>query len=65
MPLTYEEVKKIIEKVPPAEKGMPALVVGDKTYTWEQVLVEIKSKSQLAEKMLVEIEGMKKYGRKN
>jgi len=63
MSLTYEEVEKIIGQVPPAEKDMPALVVDDKAYTWEEILAEIKNESLLSKKMLIEIEEMRKHGK--
>ncbi len=62
MTLTFEEAKKIIGQVPAAERSMPALVIDETTYNWEEVLTEIGKKSQLAEKMLIEIEEMRKHG---
>ena len=64
MPLAYEEVEKIIKKVPPAEKGMPALIVESKDYTWKEILIEIKKKSELSKQMLIKIEEIRKHGRK-
>ncbi len=64
MALTYANVEAIIESVPPAERDMPALVVGDDVYTWNQIRDEIKKKSPLAEKILIRINELKEeHGR--
>lgn len=65
MPLTFEEAKEIIGKVPPAEMDMPALVIDEKTSTWKEVLAEIEEESALAQKMLIKIEEMRKNGNEN
>lgn len=65
MSLTHNHVETMISRVPTAERHMAALVIKNKAYTWEQVLVEMKKKSALSTKMINKIEEIIKNGRKN
>lgn len=58
--MSKEIIEKIFSKLPPAEKKMPAVIIDGNTYTWEQVMEEIKKGGELAEKIQNKIEKMRK-----
>lgn len=64
MALTVADVLRTINRVPTAEKDMPALVVDNKVYTWNEILYHQK-KSALMKKIISEIEKMRKNIDKN
>lgn len=63
--ITSKKVKEIISNVPAAERKMPALVVGGKVYTWEEILTEIDKKSNKSKKILITIDKIVENARKN
>ena len=61
MALTISEIKIIIEKVPAAEKNMPALVVDNKILTWKEILHNhVERNSAVMGKIISEIEEIRK-----
>jgi len=54
--MSYEEIKRIYERLPEAEKKMAVISVKDKVYTWEEVLAEVEKGGELADQMQKKIE---------
>ena len=42
--MSKELIKKIFERLPIAERNMPAVVIDGNTYTWEQAWIEVRDK---------------------
>ena len=53
-------IKKIFERLPIAERKMPAVIIDGKTLTWEQVWIEVRDDGPLSEKIQKKIEEIKK-----
>ena len=60
--MSIEKIKKIFERLPPAERNMPAVILNGKTFTWEQAWIEIRDKKPLADKLQEKIEEINKNG---
>ena len=60
--MSKEKVKKIFERLPPAERNMPAVIVDGKTFTWEQAWIEIRDDKPLADEIQKKIEEINKDG---
>tara|TARA_Y100000034_G_C6658157_1_gene288431 strand:- start:295 stop:477 length:183 start_codon:yes stop_codon:yes gene_type:complete len=58
--MSKELIKKIFERLPIAERKMPAVVVDGKTFTWEEAWEEVRDDKPLAEKIQKKIEELKK-----
>ena len=55
-----EMIKKIFERLPIAERKMPAVIIKGKTFTWEQAWIEVRDNGPLAEKIQKKLEEFKK-----
>lgn len=55
-----EKMKKIFERLPPAERNMPAVIVDGKTFTWKEAWIEIRDNKPLAKKVQTKIEEINK-----
>jgi len=49
--MSKENFKKIFERLPVAERKMPAVIVDGQVFTWEQAWIEIKDDKPLAKKV--------------
>ena len=58
--MSREEIRKIFERLPPAERKMPALIMNGKTFTWEDVWIEVRDNKPLAKEIQKKIEELKK-----
>ena len=58
--MSKELIKKIFERLPIAERKMPAVIIDGKTLTWEQVWIEVRDDGPLSEKIQKKIEEIKK-----
>lgn len=56
--MSKELIERIVKNIPSAEMKMPAVIVDGQTYTWEQVLAEIKKSGEMADKIQRKIEEM-------
>lgn len=55
-----ELIKKIFERLPLAEREMPAVIIGEKTFTWKEAWEEVRDDGPLAEEIQKKIEELKK-----
>ena len=60
--MSKELIKKIFERLPEAEKKMPAVIVDGKTFTWEEAWIEVRDDKPLGEKIQKQIEELKSNG---
>jgi hypothetical protein len=51
--MSKELIKKIFERLPIAERKMPAVIIDEQTFTWEEAWIEIRDDKPLAEKILL------------
>jgi|TARA_B100001971_G_C18028480_1_gene451266 hypothetical protein len=58
--MSKELIKKIFERLPIAERKMPAVIIDEQTFTWEEAWIEIRDDKPLAEKIQKKIEELKK-----
>jgi len=57
--MTLARINRWYNRIPPAERGLPILMISDKVYTPNQVLSQVKKGTQLGRKMQqVAVEGM-------
>ncbi len=58
--MSKEKFQKIFERLPIAERKMPAVIVDGQTFTWEQAWIEIKDDKPLAKKVQEKFEEINK-----
>lgn len=58
--MSIESFKKIFERLPIAERKMPAVIVDGQTFTWEEVWKEVRDNKPLAKKLQDKIEELGK-----
>lgn len=58
--MSKELIKKIFERLPIAERKMPALIIDGKTYTWEEVWIEVRDDKPNSKKIQQKIEELKR-----
>lgn len=58
--MSKELIKKIFERLPIAEREMPAVIVNGKTFTWEEVWIEVRDNRPLAKEIQKKIEELRK-----
>jgi len=58
--MTKEKIKKIFERLPLAERKMPAVIVEGKVFTWEAAWIEVRDNKPLAKKVQEKIEEINK-----
>ena len=58
--MSKENFKKIFERLPIAERKMPAVIVDGKVFTWEEAWLEIRDDKPLAKKIQDKIEEITK-----
>jgi len=58
--MSKEFIKKIFERLPIAERKMPAIIIDGQTLTWEEAWIEVRDDKSLAEKIQKKIEELKK-----
>mgnify|MGYP001583067783 CR=1 FL=1 len=62
--MSKEIIKAIFERLPMAERKMPAIIIDGKTLTWEEVWIEVRDNKPLAPKIQTEIEKLKENARR-
>jgi len=58
--MSKEKIKKIFERLPLAERKMPAVIIDGKVFTWEEAWLEIRDDKPLAKKIQEKIEEINK-----
>ena len=63
--MSKELMRKIFERLPPAERKMPAVIINGRTFTWEQAWIEVRDNKPLAEKIQKKIEELRENAQKD
>jgi len=58
--MSKEVIKEIFERLPQAERKMPAVIIDGRTFTWEEAWIEVRDDKPLAEEIQKRIEELKK-----
>lgn len=59
--MSREKVRKIFERLPIAERRMPAVIIDGKVFTWEEAWIEIRDNKPLSKKIQDKIDEIDEY----
>lgn len=62
--MSKEDFKRIFERLPIAERKMPAIIIDEKVFTWEEAWIEVRDNKPLAKKIQDKIEEIIKNGKR-
>lgn len=62
--MSKEIIKAIFERLPIAERKMPAIIVDGKILNWEKVWTEVRDDKPLSQKIQSRIEELKQNARR-
>ena len=62
--MTKEIIRTIFERLPVAERKLPAIIIEGKTLTWEEVWIEVRDNKTLAQKIQSKIEELKENAKR-
>ena len=62
--MSKEIIKAIFERLPMAERKLPAIIIDGRVLTWEEVWLEVRDNKPLAQKIQERIEELKQNARR-
>ena len=62
--MSKEIIKAIFERLPMAERKLPAIIIDNKIMTWEEVWIEVRDDKPLAQKIQNRIEELKQNAKR-
>ena len=57
--INYEIVKEIVEKLPEVEMERPAIAIGDRIFTWKDILKEVENDGSYSKRILEKLTEMR------
>lgn len=62
--MSKEIIKAIFERLPMAERKLPAIIIDSKILTWEEVWIAVRDNQPLAQKIQDKIKELKQNARR-